>query len=601
MVVAFLCSLQITAQSTVSNLSEMYYPDRNAYLIEKAKEVIMNFAPDYYREYRAPEFSGIETLEGWGEHDGEKYYTVTFLYDKTKETLEWNYAARVHIMEKDGEPWGIECGNGMGIHFFKESYRDWIKRGIKENERFVYKESNWIYETGITNNPARPSDNKVSFTLEELDAPAALLETKTIDRIYKELLREDYKSDVNTVDEIASQSKIIANSFGDRQIVGKYGYNPFFFGLCEAYANHRPVVLSPDVIWILISQGFANHINSNSRHFRNQIVDFDDRKELEIEVVGEPEKTDWYNVFESFYSGLSQDVKDNLAETLLCDFSTSTKVDRLVSQATIMETVESYYDFIVIYLVCGIPSITLEGTVEDWERVKEKTLALEKYDLGWWTDRLVPILDEFIAASKGNADIAFWKEMVHITKPGTCGDPRVIDGWITDLYPYDRDGKRMNGGKITDTDKLPGEISKVRIRTVYNNGLSSEAGPDVEVWAGIFGLEQNEENFAIKPVTGWLARTFDSAAIEKSIFAKANTPDSFYGIRIAVDSIPPVLKELGHIYKLDVSFNGKAFLPEWLSEIRIDRLVLRGDIPLKERRKAKKWFPHVEFKEVEDF
>lgn len=158
LVVAFLCSLQITAQSTVSNLSEMFYPDRNAYLIEKAKEVIMNFAPDYYREYRAPEFSGIETLEGWGEHDGEKYYTVTFLYDKTKETLEWNYAARVHIMEKDGEPWGIECGNGMGIHFFKESYRDWIKRGIKENERFVYKESNWKHEdAGITNNPARSS------------------------------------------------------------------------------------------------------------------------------------------------------------------------------------------------------------------------------------------------------------------------------------------------------------------------------------------------------------------------------------------------------------------------------------------------------------
>ena len=237
------------------------------------------------------------------------------------------------------------------------------------------------------------SGNSVTFALEKLSAPAGLLKTRTVDEIYKYLLRKDYKSDVNTVDEIASQSKIIANSFGDRQIVGKYGYNPFFFGLCEAYANHRPVVLSPDVIWVLISQGFANHINSNSRHFRNQIVDFDDRKELEIEVVGEPEKTDWYNVFESFYSGLSQDVKDNLAETLLCDFSTSTNVDRLVSQATVMETVKSYYDFIVIYIICGIPSITLEGTVEDWERVKEKTLALEKYDLGWWTDRLVPILD----------------------------------------------------------------------------------------------------------------------------------------------------------------------------------------------------------------
>ena len=607
LIVALLCSLQITAQSNVCNLSKMYEPDRNTYLIKKAKEVVMNFAPGYLKVCREPVVSGTSIFEDrkYTEHNGDEYYTVTFRYDKTKEKYAHDSycAVEVYIMEKDGEPWGIMTGiNNMGLLFFKESYNDWVKRGIKKYEMFDYKPLEWFrYETGITNNPARPSDNKVSFTLEELDAPAGLLKTRTVDDIYKYLLWKDYKSDVNTIDEIASQSKIIANSFGDRQIVGEYGYNPFFFGLCEAYANHRPVVLSPDVIWVLISQGFANHINSNSRHFRNQIVDFDDRKELEIEVGGEPEKTDWYNVFESFYSGLSQDVKDNLAGTLLCDFSTSTKVDRLVSQATIMETVESYYDFIVIYLVCGIPSITLEGTVEDWERVKEKTLALEKYDLGWWTDRLVPILDEFIAASKGNADIAFWKEMVHITKPGKCGDPRVIDGWITDLYPYDRDGKRMNGGKITDTDKLPGEISKVRIRIVYNNGLSSEAGPDVEVWAGIFGLEQNEENFAIKPVTGWLARTFDSAAIEKSIFAKANTPDSFYGIRIAVDSIPPVLKELGHIYKLDVSFNGKAFLPEWLSEIRIDRLVLRGDIPQKERRKVKKWFPHVEFKDVEDF
>ena len=123
-------------------------------------------------------------------------------------------------------------------------------------------------------------------------------------------------------------------------------------------------------------------------------------------------------------------------------------------------------------------------------------------------------------------------------------------------------------------------------------------GTDVEVWAGICGLEQDEETFALRPVTGWLARKFDSAAVEKSIFTKANTPDSFYGIRIAVDSIPPVLKEFTHIYSLDVTFNEEAYLPEWFGEIRIDRLVLRGKIPLNERRKVKKWFPRVEFKKI---
>ena len=41
LVVAFLCSLQITAQSTVSNLSEMFYPDRSAYLIKKLTFFVM--------------------------------------------------------------------------------------------------------------------------------------------------------------------------------------------------------------------------------------------------------------------------------------------------------------------------------------------------------------------------------------------------------------------------------------------------------------------------------------------------------------------------------------------------------------------------------
>ena len=76
LVVALLCSLQITAQSNVCNLSKMYEPDRNAYLIKKAKEVVMNFGPDYYREYGEPEISGIETLEErkYTEFNGENLW-----------------------------------------------------------------------------------------------------------------------------------------------------------------------------------------------------------------------------------------------------------------------------------------------------------------------------------------------------------------------------------------------------------------------------------------------------------------------------------------------------------------------------------------------
>ena len=36
-----------------------------------------------------------------------------------------------------------------------------------------------------------------------------------------------------------------------------FGTHSFYKGMINAYASHRGIVLSPDVIWLLISQGFA--------------------------------------------------------------------------------------------------------------------------------------------------------------------------------------------------------------------------------------------------------------------------------------------------------------------------------------------------------
>ncbi len=48
----------------------------------------------------------------------------------------------------------------------------------------------------------------------------------------------------------------------------------------QAYADHRPFVLSPDMIWLLISQGFARHINANQESMRNDLVDFSGKLSL---------------------------------------------------------------------------------------------------------------------------------------------------------------------------------------------------------------------------------------------------------------------------------------------------------------------------------
>ena len=67
--------------------------------------------------------------------------------------------------------------------------------------------------------------------------------------------------------------------------------------------------------------------------------------------------------------------------------------------------------FRVFVSLCGIPAVTLEGTVEDWEKVRERVGRLGRYDLCWWTDMVGPLIDEFVKAAKGNPTPSFWKNL----------------------------------------------------------------------------------------------------------------------------------------------------------------------------------------------
>lgn len=72
--------------------------------------------------------------------------------------------------------------------------------------------------------------------------------------------------------------------------------------------------------------------------------------------------------FPAVYGTDKKEVGGHLVETLTCNFSTTTSLEKTVSEITIMETVKSYFEFITIMIVCGIPEITLEGTPQDWKK-----------------------------------------------------------------------------------------------------------------------------------------------------------------------------------------------------------------------------------------
>lgn len=54
--------------------------------------------------------------------------------------------------------------------------------------------------------------------------------------------------------------------------------NSFVGAVHAAYARHYPLVISPDMIWQCIAQGFAIHVNRNAERLRDLFVTHEGKK-----------------------------------------------------------------------------------------------------------------------------------------------------------------------------------------------------------------------------------------------------------------------------------------------------------------------------------
>src|SRR5262249_19278924 len=114
------------------------------------------------------------------------------------------------------------------------------------------------------------------------------------------------------------------------------------------------------------------------------------------------------------------------------DFSTTGPTERAASEVVLMDAMQSYFSYKFITM-CGIPAVTLEGTVEDWEEVHERAGRLGQYDLGGWTDQVRTITPESVKAARGDPTPSFWKCLYK--QSGGSGGP-YISGWLVRLLPY---------------------------------------------------------------------------------------------------------------------------------------------------------------------
>src|SRR5207247_2251595 len=101
--------------------------------------------------------------------------------------------------------------------------------------------------------------------------------------------------------------------------------------------------------------------------------------ECEDWVEGSPENP-WALAFESWSTQILEHVGAQIYGALVCDFTTTGPTERTVSQIVLMDIFERYFHFACIG-ICGIPTVTLEGTTEDWQRLAAKVRRLRVFQI----------------------------------------------------------------------------------------------------------------------------------------------------------------------------------------------------------------------------
>ena len=198
--------------------------------------------------------------------------------------------------------------------------------------------------------------------------------------------KQKMKEAVETL--VASKVEACDNYTAD--VLRHPGYHSLMAAANYAYSYHYPLVLSPSAIWITIAQGLANHINNNAEELRHCFVTHEGKEKIEVRrdnFVRRSPENPWAEVFGEFSFKLKEKMLGDTHGLIVTDFSTSTPTDRAASEVVLMDAMKSYFDYYVC-TACGIPSVALEGTKEDWEKIVSRVEKFTAYGLDWWVKTL---------------------------------------------------------------------------------------------------------------------------------------------------------------------------------------------------------------------
>lgn len=325
--------------------------------------------------------------------------------------------------------------------------------------------------------------------------------------------------------------------FIPKEIQNQTYINCYNNGLIETiqkcYATHRPLVLSPDVIWLTITQGVSIHINQNFKSLEPVLFSKNRPKALEIRNDSLDQKPEaWQQLMSDFSNIAEKYTKPEMQKFFVPTFSTTQKMEQTVYQITQLEAYKQAFEYMA-ESGCGIPEIKLKGTKEDWETLYAKLDGLKAFGLQDWANEIKPIIRECINAYDQKINKKFWQS---IYKDYTEYNAFYISGWIIKFFPYTVQTEMLENSGSEDersmttkvyhknefmygddyllstlsTDNLPSGLAEIEV--VWNNYFDNTR-QKVQVYGGFMGIKQYED-LSLEPLITWAVCKPSAEAID---------------------------------------------------------------------------------------
>lgn len=380
-------------------------------------------------------------------------------------------------------------------------------------------------------------------------APLAYAQTQALERADPLNLPQGIRFDVdkvqlpeNRMNEMGAQKvfenslekkiRFFPNELANQKVISGWN-NCFVAAIHTSFAEHRPLTLSPDAIWLTICQGVSIHINAHFDELESVIFKADKPDKIVVrndDLVKGSEQ--WVELLHAFSDSTTKYVNDDYYAFFVPEFSTTTNIIRTSYEVTMLEGFSQAFEYIGDS-GCGIPYITLQGAEEDWIGIYDRIDKIEALGMGVWANELRGVVQKFIDAYHSKIDLPFWQS---IYKDHTEYGGSYVSGWFIKFFPYlERNGKieevineegypafragkeyylneYLEGNRYLVSRLTTGDFPSgmAVIDVLWQNFGNNE---QMKVHAGFYGIKQYDD-LSLEPAIAWAVVSEDAEEVQ---------------------------------------------------------------------------------------